>query len=108
MKHKLCAICLKCGMAVSLNGRRIVRHTTYVRYHAKPRVCSGTDAQAFDTDVRAWLTRESERADSLRDEAHREREQADRLRVKATECDAEAAALRAFVAAQLAKLGGAK
>ena len=107
MKHKLCAICPACDAPVSLVGRRIVRHTTYALYRAKPRVCPGTDRQATDADVRAWLTRESERADSLRAEAYRERERADRLRVKATECDAEAATLRAFVTAQLAKLGGA-
>lgn len=107
MKHKLCAICPVCRASVSLDGRRITRHTTYARFRAKPIVCDGTNSIATDADVRFWLTRESKRADDLRAEAYRERERADRLRVKADECDAEAATLRAFVAAQLAKLEGA-
>ncbi len=107
MKLKLCAICPACGTPVSLDVRRITRHTTYARFRTKPIVCNGTNSIATDADVRAWLTREAKRADDLRAEAYRERERADRLRVKATECDAEAATLRAFVTAQLAKLGGA-
>lgn len=107
MKHRLCAICPVCGAAVPIDGRRITRHTTYARFRAKPIACDGTNHIATDADVRAWLTREAKRANDLRAEAYRERERADRLRVKATECDAEAAALSAFVTAQLAKLGGA-
>lgn len=112
MKHKLYAICPVCSGEASLDGRRIKRHASSVRGSSWSRrslwrVCIGTNYIATDDAVRAWLTRESERADQFEASAKNQREHADRLRVAADEADAEVAALRAFVAAQLAKLGGA-
>ncbi len=107
MKHKLCAICPVCGAQVSIDGRRITRHATNSILLATRRVCSGTNSSVTDDDARAWLIRESKRADDVSKYAQKRRADADDLRATADRLDAEAADLRTFVAAQLAKLGGA-
>jgi len=99
-----------CGIAVALDGRRIVRHTRRKRYDYGAAVCGGTNATVTDDNVRAWLTSEAARAAAetarlpeLR--AAAEREHAAHLaRIDARE--REAAALRAWTTKQLAKLGG--
>lgn len=107
MKHKLCALCPMCSKEASLDGRRVMRHVTDSWQRARHRVCGGTNSIVTDDDVREWLTLQSERAAQFEASAKNHREHADRLRVAADEADAEAADLRAFVTAQLAKLGGA-
>ena len=106
MRHKLCAICPVCAAQVSIDGRRVVRHTKYYLYTGRG-VCEGTNAVVTDDAVRAWLIRESKNADNVSEYAKKQRTDADNLRATADRLDAEAADLRAFVAAQLAKLGGA-
>lgn len=105
-KYTLGAICPKCGFAVNLRGRRIIKHSFRSINSWVVRVCEGSGTKATDADVCVWLVSERDGIACARVYDAERIANAEAALAEARAGQAATEAHAEWVAAQLAALGG--